>query len=128
MTNEKPSSPAEAQKKPHRGKPIYEALSELHSLKEAKQQTRIKKIKEDEKLKLEKEVEEKKLKASDEMSKKKFLKEFAKVMQYMEFHEADFKADDPNLRLNFHQMGGILTTMGFIHSELLPYHTDFQLV
>ena len=27
---EKPSSPAEAQKKHHRGKPIYEALSALH--------------------------------------------------------------------------------------------------
>lgn len=36
----------------------------------------------------------------------------------MEFHENNFKADDPGLKLSFSQMGGILTTMGFISAEL----------
>lgn len=120
---EKPSQ--ESLKKQHRGKPIYEALSELHSLREAKQQIRNKKALEDEKKTLEKEAEDQKLKVSEEMSHKKFLKEFGKVLKYMEFHEKDFDAENPDLRLSFHQMGGLLTTMGFINSELLPVHTDF---
>ena len=56
------------------------------------------------------------------------MKEFGKVMQYMEFHEKDFEAANPDLRLSFNQMGGVLTTLGFIHKELLPVHADFSLV
>jgi hypothetical protein len=36
----------------------------------------------------------------------------------MEHHEPEFKAEDPAQKLTFSQMGGILTTMGFISSEL----------
>lgn len=62
------------------------------------------------------------------MSNKKFVKEFARVMQHMEYHEENFKADDPKQVINFSQMGGILTTMGFISSELQRHQDDFKLV
>lgn len=62
------------------------------------------------------------------MSNKKFIKEYAKVMEHMEYHEENFKADNPDQRLTFSQMGGILTTMGFISSELQSSQGDFKLV
>lgn len=46
----------------------------------------------------------------------------------MEHHEENFKANDPDQLLNFSQMGGILTTLGFISSELQVTHSDFKLL
>ena len=77
---------------------------------------------------LKKEAEANRLQDSEEMSNRRFIKEYAKVMQHMEYHEDNFKADDPDQMLTFGQMGGILTTMGFISSELQSGQDDFKLV
>jgi RecG-like helicase len=112
----------------HRGKPVYDALSEMHKITEKKKAILARKRKQEERELLEKEVESTKLKLTEELSNKRFIKEYAKVLQHMEFHETDFKADDPNQRITFSQMGGILTTMGFVSSELANTHEDFKLV
>lgn len=45
----------------------------------------------------------------------------------MEHQEENFKADDPAQRLNFAQVGGILTTMGFISSVTVT-QSSYKLV
>jgi hypothetical protein len=73
-------------------------------------------------------AEKSKLKVSNGMNNKKFLKEFRKILENMEHHEDNFKVDDPDQLLSFSQMGGILTTLGFISSELQVTHSDFKLL
>ena len=104
--------------KSHRGKPIYMALTEMHANKEQKNITSRAKRDEAEKLKLQQEAASTKLKASNAMNNKKLTKEFQKVLQNMEHHEEDFKAEDPSQLISFSQMGGILTTLGFISNDL----------
>lgn len=87
-----------------------------------------KKFYDDERKATKNEAEKQRLKESEEMSNRKFIKEYAKVLQHMAYHEPDFNAEDPNQRITFSQMGGILTTLGFISSELQSTQDDFRLV
>jgi len=62
------------------------------------------------------------------MANTKFLKEYIRVLTHMEAYEPNFKADDPSLRLSFSQMGGILTTLGFIPLDMSNNHAEYALV
>ena len=90
----------------------------MHASKEMKNQTSRQKRDEEERKTLEDEAKKSKLKCSNEMNNKKLTKEFNKILLNMEHHEEGFKAEDQEQLLNFSQMGGILTTLGFISNDL----------
>jgi len=117
-----------AKGKKHRGEPIYEALTRLNVARDAKVEKERQRLEKAERLTLEKEAKQTKLKESGDMANLKFNKEFNKIIENMAYHEEDFDAEDPNQKFGFNQVGGVMTTLGFVSSDLQEESTDYKLL